>query len=349
MININRRNFLLTSLECLLFLMFPPKLCFGSTKVKGIYAPGWRAVSKTGIDNLVNFANENNINTFMINVKNVRGELFYPAKNSLAKKIDCQVRTAEGSKRSLYFDYLMEQADKNNIRLIARHAMFWDNNLYDGVEKFRLWMREHKRFDEKWVDLRKDEVIDYNLELLQEEQKLGFDEIVLDYIRFPDTNRFGNSEEKCCTIDKIVEKASKAVSSIDFSVQVFGYAAWDYRKAGVGQRVQTLSPHVDIIYPMVYPSHFWPGSLGFENPVEHPYEFVSLGYKEAVKKVKDNTKIMPMIQAFGYLPKNILSQIKAVYDNNMPGFVCWNPTGKYEVLGQAMKLYNLELAESFIN
>ncbi len=294
--------------------------------IEGIYTPGWKAITPSGIDDLISTIDRNQLNTLMVNVKNARGELFYNPETDLAKKIGSQAKTKEGLPRTLNFDYLFEQASKHNLRLIARHVMFWDNNLYDKQENFRLYQNGSQR----WVDMTNDDVINYNLSLLEEESKLGFDEIVLDYIRFPTTNKFGSERKKCKVIDEIVEKAREKVN-IDLGVQVFGYTAWHHSKAGVGQRIETLQDNVDVIYPMLYPSHFHPKSFGFENPSDYPYEFISMGFENAVKKVK-NTKIIPMIQAFWYNPEKIKLQIDAVHDFNMPGYICWNSSGNYEIL-----------------
>lgn len=295
--------------------------------VRGLYAPGWKGVTNGAVGCLMDLMARSGSNTLMIDIKNSWGELFYFPRNSLARTIGAQARTITGSRRALVLEHLFDQARKKGFRIIARHVMFRDIKLYDFRSDLRMWKNSY----EKWVDLRKNEVLDYNMDLLDEEAALGFDEIVLDYIRFPGTETFGSCEEKCRVIDEIVERAWATVKSrnVDLGVQVFGYTAWHHKKAGVGQRISTLDPHADVIYPMLYPSHFWPGSFGFSNPSDHPYEIISRGYQEAVKKVQDGTRIIPMIQAFWYSEEEIKKQLKAVHDSKMPGYICWNPSGRY--------------------
>lgn len=328
----NRRQFT-KQLLSIITLPFIPNIGFSfnwqNSKVKGIYVPGWKAVSKKDINKFLGIVKNTEINTLMIDVKNANGKIFYSPENELAQKIGAQIRTKHEDLRKINIKYLLQKSREKNIRLIGRHVMFRDHLLYDKLKEFRLFRNKYQ----KWTNIRNQKVVNYNLELLKEESKMGFDEIVLDYIRFPTTNQFGGLIEKCEIIDDIVKQASNEIRhDLDLGVQVFGYSCWHHKKAGVGQRISTLDSNVDIIYPMVYPSHFWKGSFGFKNPSKHPYEFITMSYEQAIKKIKTNTKIIPMIQGFYYSPQDIFAQIKATRDFNMPGYICWNAKGNYQKL-----------------
>ena len=78
--------------------------------------------------------------------------------------------------------------------------------------------------------------------------------------------------------------------------------------------------------------------MGFSDPNKHPYEIISMGYKAAVSKIESDCKIIPMLQCFSYSPENIAKQIIAVKDNHMPGYICWNPSGNYSPLSDALNL-----------
>ncbi len=259
----------------------------------------------------------------MVDIKNVRGELFYHPENSLALEISAQAKTVGKRPRTLDFKTLARA--KDHVKLIGRHVMFWDNTLYEQRPDLMLFSKGVQH----WVDLTKEEVIAYNIELLQQEQELGFDELVLDYVRFPATNKFGTESEKCEVIDNIVARISRELD-IPFGLQVFGYTAWDHKKAGVGQRIESLCPYVDAIYPMLYPSHFWKGSFGFSDPSDNPYDIVRLGCLNAKKKIPGTTQLIPMLQAFSYSTEQIEAQIQAVDNAGCDGFVCWNPRGRYK-------------------
>jgi len=304
--------------------------------LRGIYLPGWRGVTQTRVQRMIDFLLANKLNTLMIDVKNALGELFYQPESELALQIGAQVRTIEGQRRSLDLDDLVSEARKHNIRLIARHTMFVDKALYKGVEAFNLAIG-HGQY---WVDMKNDAVVNYNLELLSQEMNFGFDEIVLDYIRFPDLPGFGKEEDRCDRIDRVVKSAQEVLkaTNVQLGLQVFGYSAWSHYKSNVGQRIETLQNYADTIYPMLYPSHFNPGTLGFADPEEHPYEMISAGYREAVGKVTTDCRIIPMIQGFSYSPEELAEQINAVKKQEMPGFISWNPAGNHRKLAQALDL-----------
>lgn len=332
---LNRRDFLKDIALAGAFVFINPLNLVSKTsgiknkgRIKGIYVPGWDAVDKKSIDDLLEFKDEG-INTLMVDVKNVKGNLFYSPENKIAREINAQVKTKGGHKRSLNLDYLFKQSSRKNVNLIARHAMFRDHLLYDKIKNFRLWEGKYQ----KWVDMMNQDVVNYNIDLLKEESGLGFNKIVLDYIRFPATGKFDDEENKCRIIDNIVKNIKKELSSnIELGVQTFGYSSWYYKRSCVGQRISTLGKYSDVIYPMLYPSHFWNGSFGFKNPEKHPYEIIKIGYKETKEKVSQNTKVIPMIQAFRYSYEKFKEQIQAVKDYNMDGFVCWNSKGNYDIL-----------------
>ena len=304
--------------------------------VRGIYLPGWKGVNQSRVQRIFEFLLANKLNTLMIDVKNALGELFYQPESELALQIGAQVTTIEGQKRSLDLGDLVHEAQKHNIRLIARHTMFVDKALYKGVPEFKLAIG-HGQY---WVDMKNDAVVDYNLELLSQEMSLGFDEIVLDYIRFPDLPGFGKENDRCDRIDSVV-KSSKEVlegANVQLGLQVFGYSAWSHYKSNVGQRIETLQNYADTIYPMLYPSHFNRGTLGFADPEKHPYEIISAGYREAFVKISTDCRIIPMIQGFSYSPEEITSQINAVKKEKMPGFISWNPSGNHRKLALAMEV-----------
>ncbi len=334
----DRRDFLKSSLGASLFLALGNPQLSDSKLHEGVYFQGWKGVSKEGVDQIFAFMEENDLNTFMVDLKNAHGNIFYKPSVPLAGEIGGQVRTREGRPVSLQFDYLREQAAERDYTMIGRHVMFWDEKLFQKEELRLLDMN-----GQKWVDMRDSRVVEYNLELLREESDMGFDELVLDYIRFPATSQFGTNEEKADSIDGIVERCSEAVET-ELGVQVFGYSAWRSSWAGVGQRLTTLDPNVDTIYPMLYPSHFREGSFGYENPEQHPYELISRGVENALEKA-ESAAIVPMLQGFEYGPREHNLQIEAALDSGSSGFVFWNPSNKYTALSEAVDMEEVATPE----
>ena len=306
----------------------PGELLFADETIQGIYLPGWKAVGAERLSRAERLLDRLGLNTLMVDLKDANGAVFFEAENEIGRSL--QAKTADGHRRALNFTGL-QALQRKGIRLLGRHVMFRDRGLYIRSEELRL----HKKGKEYWVDPRLKGAVEYNLELLDQSKEFGFDEIVLDYIRFPAVNAFGALDEKCERIDEVVAEISEHVDTL--GVQVFGWAAWDYRKAGVGQRIPTLDPYVDHVYPMVYPSHFQQGSFGFDDPNENPGYILRASYKAAIKKVSDPEKVVPMVQSFWHRPEQVRAQLDAVAHEEMPGYIAWNARGDYELLEQALR------------
>lgn len=295
-------------------------------KIRGIYVPSWKIINYSKIDKLMEFMAKNHFNNLIFDLKNANGELFFSSENELAQQIKGQATTAEGRPRSIDLAHLKLKAKENNIKLTGRHVMFRDKVLYNHREDYRL------REDQYWVDMRNQAVVDYNLSLLKEESTFGLDEIAIDYIRFPETNEFGSFDEKNRQIEEIVRRSSDIfkLTETEFGIFVFSYTVWGV-DVGIGQNLTDLEGLVDRIYPMIYPSHFAQGTLGYAVPNDFPYEIIEKSCQRSNELMDDPEKSVPMLQAFWCSPNKLFLQIQAVHDNQMTGFVLWNAGGNYNL------------------
>ena len=99
--------------------------------------------------------------------------------------------------------------------------------------------------------------------------------------------------------------------------------------------MECLGPYIDVVYPMIYPSHFGPGFAGYSKPGDHPYYFVqeSLSlFKAALEGT--NTEIRPWLQAFAWRVTNygwwyVEEQVKAANDEGIEGYALWNASNVY--------------------
>lgn len=94
---------------------------------------------------------------------------------------------------------------------------------------------------------------------------------------------------------------------------------------------------------MVYPSHYAPGFLGYENPADYPYQVVKHSIDTALqrlytlKELKEvRAQIRPWLQDFDlgaiYDADMVTAQIQAVNDSmgeDFNGFMFWNPSNIY--------------------
>ena len=108
---------------------------------------------------------------------------------------------------------------------------------------------------------------------------------------------------------------------------------------GIGQRWEMFVDQVDVVLPMVYPSHFARGTYRLRNPNAHPYKTIDNALKDAIartKPVANAAKIIPWYQDFTlgaphYYAAQVRAQKKAGYDNGFQSWILWNPKSNYTV------------------
>jgi len=201
-----------------------------------------------------------------------------------------------------------------------------------------------------WVNPYHRELWKYNIGLGEELAKMGFGEIQFDYIRFP---------EPYPSLPKQVFPGSNGVSKPDILALFLKEANSRYDKLGVrttadifglvttvngalevGQWWEKISPTVDVVLPMVYPSHYPRGSFGLASPNAEPQRVISIAITRARARdqklgITTGEHVRPWLQAFTlgkppYGPAEIEAQKKGVYDAGYDGWVMWSPGSKYE-------------------
>jgi len=108
----------------------------------------------------------------------------------------------------------------------------------------------------------------------------------------------------------------------------------------VGQWWEKISPSVDVVLPMLYPSHFPHGDLGLASPNAEPYKVLNISLLKAKQRdaklgITGKEHVRPWLQAFtlgkpAYGPEQIEAQKKGTYDAGYDGWVLWSPGSKYE-------------------
>jgi hypothetical protein len=110
--------------------------------------------------------------------------------------------------------------------------------------------------------------------------------------------------------------------------------AWKTADFGVGQLLETITPHVDVICPMLYPSHFPSGFLGKRNPGDYPLEIMELSMKRM--KSRTGKVIRPWVQGFWYKSGDINAQLDGLSAGGTTGWSVWNPSGNYSTTYKAL-------------
>lgn len=314
-------------------------------EIKGIYATGWMAGSAKWFPRLVQFINETEVNALVIDVKDDTGTVSYQSQVDLVNQIkatEIKINDPKAMIQTLY---------ENQIYPIARIVVFKDPFLAKRKPEWAvkdnnggLW-KDRKGLH--WVDPYNRDLWDYIISIAEEAISLGFQEIQFDYVRFTsdgDIKRcvypFNNGEKPEDVIQNFLKYARVRLQpyQIPVSADIFGLTTSVPDDQGIGQQYEKIVSNVDIVCPMVYPSHYAHGTFGLKNPNQQPYETVLKGVSDAKKRLDDigntSTIIRPWLQDFNlghhYGKNEIKAQIKAVQDAGLNEWIFWNPSCRYD-------------------
>lgn len=302
----------------------------------------------------VKYIRESGANAIVFDVKDILGVVNYPSR---VPEVE-QYRRHRPPIRDL--SKVIRYLHDNNIYVIARMALFQDQNLSEV--KPELAIRDRNSADgilkvkgrNLWVDPGRDEVQTYNLKIVHELLSTGVDEIQFDYVRYPAEGDLSgvhfhdvqNVHDKTQHLKRFLAAAftMSRGTGVHIAIDVFGVVAWgeevDIRTTG--QRLNELSLFVDIMSPMLYPSHFSRGYAGYDNPADEPYHF----YKEGVERVlalsPRGTVVRPWLQAFAWRVTNynedyIIQQIRGNHSGGGIGWMMWNAGNTYEMVYRAIR------------
>lgn len=240
---------------------------------------------------------------------------------------------------------LIEYLHRAGIHVVARVVVFRDP-IMSRVRPEWCINRE-----KQWLDPASPEVQDYLLTVIRELTGSGLDEIQLDYVRYFADGKTTSGKGNLQRTD-VIAGFLKRVHEITepkgvlLSMDMFGIVIWqkDEDVLVVGQDVKKMKPYVDIISPMLYPSHFSSGFAGVKNPADDPYRFLFNGIRRMKELVGDDVVIRPWLQAFplkvtkgGFGPKYIQTQIVASNDAGGTGWLLWSPGNHYADSYEAMQ------------
>ncbi|MDQ3669794.1 MAG: putative glycoside hydrolase, partial [Actinomycetota bacterium] len=184
-------------------------------------------------------------------------------------------------------------------------------------------------------------VWDYNVDIAESAARVGFDEIMFDYVRFPSDGNVDSAvfpgkraEPKARTIADFLAYARSRLSplGVRVSAAVFGLSAT--RNLGIGQRPRLIAEHVDAIYPMVYPSHYSPGEYGIDDPNARPGATVAASLRDFSRAMRGtDATVVPWLQDFSlgrtYSLYDVEAQVRAARRMQSAGFLLWNAAGVY--------------------
>jgi hypothetical protein len=172
------------------------------------------------------------------------------------------------------------------------------------------------------------------LDTAENAARMGFMEIQLDYIRFADNYGLGvKLDQRYRMVSGVLKMATDRLRpyGVRIGADVFGRIVFNNDDI-IGQKVEVFSNHMDTLYPMLYPSHFY-GELDRR---KNPYKTIYDGVK-ASRARSGRTRVIAYIQGFPMrvhesgltLQDYIKAQIKASEDSGGDGFIVWHAANQY--------------------
>lgn len=330
--------------------------------IKAIYLTGWSAGTMGRVDYAINLVRNTEINAVIVDVKDYSGAISYDSELPLLNNYG-----AEEEIKILDLAGLVERFHKEGIYVIARITVFQDPVLararpdlaVRSLSTGGLWL---DRKGLAWIDPGAKEAWDYTVLISKDVLRYGFDELNFDYVRFPTDGdmsdavfpRWEEDMPRHLVLRGFFRYLRYRLPDQKLSVDFFGQTTIDYNDSIIGQVIEDAYEFFDVVAPMVYPSHYVNGFLGFENPAEHPYEVIKYSMDSARDRLTTynqqlttnneslvvsrrlSVNLRPWLQDFNlgadYDADMVRAEIQAVQDSlgsDFAGYMLWNPSNFY--------------------
>ncbi len=342
------------------------------TPVRGIYVSAPAMHSPKVRARIQEIVETTRINALVIDVKDSSGYVFLP--NSISAH---SFANTPYSTPALEFIKSLKEKD---VYLIARIVVFQDPLTAKHFPEYALKNKDGSIWRDRkgmaFLDPQNKKVWEYAKQLSLDTYNFGFDEINYDYIRYPSDGMISQisyhipeSMTKSDMVEKFfayIHEEMRIKNGVYISADIFGDTVRLKGDPGVGQTLEKTFPYFDAVAPMVYPSHFSPGSYGMKNPDASPKEIMEgiafdmnrklnawcpvvssvidgMSEKEIKKaleqyerekqKICSPWKNRPWIQDFSlhaeYGVKEVKDQIDALEKAGITSWLVWNPSSRY--------------------
>lgn len=312
-------------------------------QARGIYLTAATAAGRR-FDELLALVERTELNAMVIDIKSDWGTLTYRSQLPdaiAAKAVDNTIKD---------LPELVRRLRERGVYPIARLVTFKD----DYMPRHRTDLAVHHvdggvwqdRKGMAWLNPYRQETWDYIVDVAKEAAEMGFQEIQFDYVRFPTDGNvraivYPDQDERSRwdVISQFLAYAREELRpyGVLISADIFGFILSAQNDQGIGQLLEDLATNVDIISPMVYPSHWGPGNLGLPNPNAAPYETVLRSMQQAQERLDKagiKVKIRPWLQDFTlgqprYGAHEVRRQIEGAYAAGLDEWLLWNAGNYY--------------------
>ena len=315
--------------------------------IRALYINRFAAQNAAKMKHLIAVADSTEINAFVIDIKDEFGLNWHST--------DPLLQSNEGTANKVRnLPALVDTLRAHGILPIARMVVFKDsvaarNNPDHVIRKAdgTVWRVKN---GVTWVNPYSRAIWDYNFRVADEAVKMGFGEIQFDYVRFPEPYKSlppqvfpeAAGRSKADALNDLLKTARARYDrmGVRMTADIFGLVTTVRGPLEVGQDWEKISPVVDVVLPMVYPSLYPHGAFGIRIPNAEPYKTIFIAItsartRDAKLGITTPEHVRPWLQAFTlgaprYGPAELEQQKQAVYDAGYDGWVLWNPGSKYD-------------------
>lgn len=322
--------------------------------VRGVYLTSNTAGSDVRRGEIFDLVERTELNAVVIDMKTSKGALAYPVGVQLAQDAGLIATNPYD------LDTILTDAHSRGIWVIARLPVFEDPALALARPDLALttrgggfWLTNR---GVAWVDTTNKEVWKYASDLVNDALARGFDEVQLDYVRFPSDGALADtvydnwsadgSQTKYEIIEEFFAYIRERSPKGDISADLFGLTMDASSTAtidlSIGQRLRDGLAHFTVISPMIYPSHYGAFYAGYQSPASAPGPVIAqtmdaaLPYLETMGYAEGESlysQIRPWLQDFNlgaiYTPAMVRAQIDEVEARGAEGWLLWNPRNTY--------------------
>lgn len=326
--------------------------------VKGVYLQAFRAKGQD-LENMIQFIKSTPINSVVIDVRDGYGKITMPLDTNNEEVKEHTVSEVPDTTA------LLKRLEQEQIYPIARIVCFGDRYIpkAEPERSFRnalgqLWYTDD---GETFLNPFLKENWEYIAEIAIGAAKAGFKDIQLDYVRFPlgfetvsddlvfdkgDYAHIKNDDEaRIAAITDFVAFIREKLQpyGVHLSADILAHAITESKIGGIGQKFVNIADKVDVISPMIFPSHWVNYALDVKDPDKDPYEIVKrymVIEKGYVKTLNPSPISRPWIQAFTadflgegnyqlYTADVISEEIQALKEAGVTEYLLWNAASQY--------------------
>jgi hypothetical protein len=217
----------------------------------------------------------------------------------------------------------IERIQERGLKYVPRITMFADGGNHEQVHDRTVW-------EARW------QLAKYALEL-------GAKDIQLDYIRY--TSKNSPSPQNALDIREVLRFFKKRINEGGGRLQIDVFGEVGYGPSlHIGQDMSLFAPEIDVVCPMVYPSHYRP----YEEHVLQPYETVHSSLLGIQRQMgKSQVPIVAYIELFNHRFKlsteeridYIRAQLRAAREAKAHGWFAWSAGNRYGILFDLLRRY----------